>query len=90
MHLQMPYRNSEQALESAILALLQARARGKTICPSEASRAVFGTRGNDRERMDRTRAAAKRLVEAGVIVVTQRGREVDLDGARGPIRLRLK
>jgi predicted transcriptional regulator len=65
----------------AILKLLAQRDEGKTICPSEAARAV----GVD---MDTVREAARELVSEGEIVVTQRGEVVDLDAARGPIRLR--
>jgi hypothetical protein len=40
--------------------------------------------------MEPARDAARRLVEQGRIDVTQRGEVVDLDQARGPVRLRLK
>ncbi len=72
----------------AILDLLGQRDPGKTICPSEAARQVGGE--GYRELMPEVRAAAARLVEEGVLEVTQRGRVVDLDTARGPIRLRLR
>ena len=70
----------------AILELLGQRDPGKTICPSEAARVVGGT--EYRERMDAVRDAARDLVAEGEIEVTQRGEVVDLDEARGPIRLR--
>jgi hypothetical protein len=70
----------------AILDLLAQRDAGKTICPSEAARVVGGT--EYRERMDAVRDAARDLVTEGEIEVTQRGEVVDLDAARGPIRLR--
>jgi hypothetical protein len=73
-------------LESTILALLAARARGATICPSEACRVVFGD--VDAAHMERTRRAARRLVAAGQIGITQQGVVVDPSRARGPIRLR--
>ena len=73
--------------EDAIRALLERRAAGKTICPSEAARAVGGDDGF-REHMDPVRAAAREMVARGEIEVTQRGVVVDLDAARGPIRLR--
>jgi hypothetical protein len=38
--------------------------------------------------MDPARDAARRLVEAGEVVITQKGKVVDLDTARGPIRIR--
>lgn len=77
------------ALEARIEALLRARSRGATICPSEASRAEFGQDGLTPARMQQTRYAANRLVAKGVIEVTQGGQVVDPSRARGPIRLRL-
>lgn len=38
--------------------------------------------------MDTTRAAAKELVEEGKIEVTQKGQVVNIEEAKGPIRLR--
>ena len=74
-------------LERAILALLRARAVGATICPSEAARKVEPE--NWRDLMEASRSAARRLVDAGSIEITQQGRPVDPSSARGPIRLRL-
>lgn len=71
----------------AILDLLAQRDPGKTICPSEAARALGGDEGF-RPLMGLVREAAGELVEAGRIEVTQRGEPVDLARARGPIRLR--
>ncbi len=77
----------DDSLEAAILELLRERAEGKTICPSEAARAVSD---EWRPLMERTRSAAQRLVGRGVIDVVQKGEVVDISTARGPIRLRLK
>jgi hypothetical protein len=76
----------DRALEDAIRGLLARRADDATICPSEAARAVSAD--GWRELMPRARAAAARLVDAGVVEVTQRGRAVDPASARGPIRIR--
>jgi hypothetical protein len=73
--------------ERAILALLARRAPGKTICPSDAARAMGGDDGF-RELMPVVRDAARELVAEGRIEVTQKGEPVDLETARGPIRLR--
>ncbi len=83
----MPLILPEQArLRAVILELLERREPGKTICPSDAARALAG---NDfRPLMDTTRAAAAELVADGEIEVTQRGEVVDIAQARGPIRLR--
>ena len=68
--------------ERAILDLLAQRDPGKTICPSEAARALGG-----HEHMDLVREAAGALRERGEVAVTQRGEPVDPATARGPIRL---
>jgi hypothetical protein len=73
--------------ERAILELLARRDPGKTICPSDAARALGGDDGF-RPLMPLVRDAARQLVRTGEIEVTQRGTPVDLDTARGPIRLR--
>jgi len=75
----------DAALERAIGELLAARPRNATICPSEAARAVAI---DWRPLMERARRAARRLVDAGVVVITQNGRVVDPSTARGPIRVR--
>jgi hypothetical protein len=78
-------------IREAIVSLLEKREPGKTICPSEASRAVFGSpRGNEKECMDRTRAVVAELVEEGVLEVCQKGHVVDIEASKGPIRLRKK
>ncbi len=81
----------EQDLEEAILRLVKERRAGKTICPSEAARAIAG---EDPAAwgplMEPARAAALRLVAAGKIVILQGGRVVDGATAKGPVRLRLR
>ncbi|HEX5781275.1 MAG TPA: DUF3253 domain-containing protein [Solirubrobacteraceae bacterium] len=73
--------------ERAILDLLAQRDPGKTICPSDAARAMGGDDGF-RLLMPVVRDAARALVAEGRIEVTQKGEPVDLDSARGAIRLR--
>lgn len=74
------------APEAAIEQLLDARARDATICPSEAARAVGGD--DWRDLMEPARQAARRLVAAGRLEITQAGHVVDPSTAKGPIRLR--
>jgi hypothetical protein len=83
---------TDTQLEAAILDLLAERGRDKTICPSEAAKLVGGndTRHDWESLMEPARAAARRLVAAGRIVITQKGRIVDPSTAKGPIRLRLR
>jgi hypothetical protein len=77
----------DESLEKAILTLLSSRARGASICPSEAARQVQPDDWN--ELMEHARCAARRLHNAGTIVITQGGKRVDPSRAKGPIRLRL-
>jgi hypothetical protein len=77
---------TDRALEASVLALLAQRADGATICPSEAARAVGGEQWRDL--VEPARAAARRLVAAGEVEVTQGGAVVDPSTAKGPIRVR--
>lgn len=91
----------DRQLEKSILQLLAGRSAKSTICPSEAARAVTadasrdrshdGSREDDawRELMEPARRAARRLVAAGRVQITQRGQVVDPSTARGPIRIRV-
>lgn len=77
----------DQDLETAIVQLLSDRARGASICPSEAARVVAGD--DWRSCMEPARAAARRLAADGRVEITQRHRRVDPSTAKGPIRIRL-
>lgn len=82
-------RQTDRRLERAILELLDRRGATATICPSDAARAVYA--GDDdgwRALMEPARRAARRLVAAGEVEITQGGRPVDPADARGPIRIR--
>lgn len=75
----------DQQLEATILRLLAARAATYTICPSDAARAVGGEHWRDL--MEPARRAARRLVDAGEVVITQGGSVVDPATAKGPIHI---
>lgn len=80
---------TDRRLEQAILELLERRGPTATICPSDAARAVY--EGHDdgwRALMEPARRAARRLVTAGEVEITQSGRPVEPTEARGPIRIR--
>ncbi|MFJ8883918.1 DUF3253 domain-containing protein [Streptomyces sp. NPDC102402] len=82
-------RQTERRLEQAVLELLERRGPTATICPSDAARAVY--EGDDegwRALMEPARRAARRLVTAGEVEITQGGRPVGPEDARGPIRIR--
>jgi hypothetical protein len=72
-------------LERSILDLLKQRPRGASICPSEVAKKVGGD--DWRPLMERTRRAARRLVNDGRVVITQKGCVIDASQARGPIRI---
>ena len=78
--------SNDEPLERAILQLLDSRAKDSSICPSEAARVVSGEQW--RALMEPARMAARRLVERGLVEITQGGRVVDPSRAKGPIRIR--
>jgi hypothetical protein len=77
--------DTDRALETSIRTLLSTRTG--TICPSDAARAV-GTEDGWRDLMEPARRAARRLVAAGEVEITQGGTVVDPSTAKGPIRIR--
>jgi hypothetical protein len=79
----------DRRIERVILDLLEQRSGDATICPSEAARRLAGE-DDWRAEMESVRMAARRLQRAGRIDITQKGRPVDPDTAKGPIRLRLR
>lgn len=73
-------------LREEILALTEARGPGKSICPSDAARAI---RPDDWNRfMNETRRVAIQMAEAGEIEILRKGKPVAPDAVRGVIRLR--
>lgn len=80
---------TDERLERSILDLLAHRRGGATICPSEAARQVGGDADDGwRELMEPARRAARRLVAAGEVEITQGGTVVDPSTATGAIRIR--
>jgi hypothetical protein len=75
-------------IEQTVVDLLEARDPGKTICPSDAARALAGD-ADFRPLMEPVRARAREMVARGDLEITQSGNVVDMDTARGAIRLRL-
>ncbi len=71
-------------LAATIRTLLRHR-DGTTICPSDAARVVGGPRWRDVVPV--AREVAHELVEQQVVVVQQKGEEVDVREARGPVRI---
>ncbi len=78
-------RLTDRQIRDALQEFAEQRGGEKTFCPSEVARALAQ---DWRPLMDRVREVAGEEVEAGRLVVLQKGKEVDLATARGPIRLR--
>jgi hypothetical protein len=77
-------------LETTMLRLVTERGHGKTVCPSEAARAVGGDHPEGwGPLMQPARKIAVRLMKEGRLVITRKGRAVDPDDFRGVYRLRL-
>ena len=74
-------------IESAVFELLAARGAGKSICPSEAAKAVDPE--GWRRLMGQVRATAVGLARAGRLEITRKGRPADPDTLKGVYRLRL-
>ncbi|MDJ0395087.1 DUF3253 domain-containing protein [Rhodococcus sp. G-MC3] len=79
---------SDHQLETKIKELLDARSRDSTICPSDVARAMSDD--GWRDLMEPVRRAARRLVDAGEVEITQKGSVVEPSTAKGPIRIRWK
>ena len=79
---------SDERLRTAILDLARQRGPEKTICPSDAARAVGGAEWRDL--MDDARDAARELARDGAVEITQKGEVLGPDADwRGPIRIRV-
>lgn len=80
-------RRVSEKLRSAILDMARERGPDKTICPSDAARAVGGEQWRDL--MDDARDIARDLARKGDVEITQKGTVLDPDATwRGPIRIR--
>lgn len=78
------------ALRAVILDLLGDRKPGKSICPSEAARAIAGSDEQQwRRLMKPIRAVAVRMAQAGELEIRRKGKMVDPADFRGVYRLAL-
>jgi hypothetical protein len=80
--------HTDDRARQVILELVSERGASKTICPSEAARALAGDQ-DFRPFMERVREAAGTLAADGRVEVTQKGRPVTISEARGPVRIGL-
>lgn len=83
------HRNAEthavKTAANAILALLEERAAGATICPSEAARRFVGRDGDWRAEMDAVHAASDALARQGAVIFSWKGGA--MQKRRGPYRI---
>ena len=99
-YLLLPMSGQDNPLYSHLSALLSRRAHPKTICPSEAARALSGTElhaagvAHWRDLMPTVRTRLFAMRAAGEVEILQGGEvlgdEIDEGNVRGPIRARLK
>lgn len=83
--------HSTEAIARAILDLAAARGPEKTICPSEAARALGGSDEKVWSRlMPQVRRVAVDLMKAGQVEIRRKGRAVDPDDFRGVYRIAIK
>lgn len=76
---------SRNPVREAILSLIEARQEGRTICPSEAARAVSPQHWQ--KLMKDVRSEAVRLANSGEISIYRKGKPVDPDTFKGVYRL---
>lgn len=75
------------SIESVILTLVEQRGVGKSICPSEAARAVWPEEWQ--KRMREVRAVAVGMARKGQISILRKGKPVDPEDFKGVYRLSL-
>ncbi len=80
-----PSDEGQRARLAATIRTLLRHRDGTTICPSDAARVVGGPLWRDVVPV--VREVAHELVEQQVVVVQQKGEEVDVREARGPVRI---
>jgi hypothetical protein len=74
-------------VRDAILGLVAERGEGKTICPTEAAKAV--SESHWRKLLPDVRAEAVRLAKSGEIAIYRKGKPVDPENFKGVYRLGL-
>ena len=80
---------TQEKLRATILDLARQRGPSRSICPSDAARAVGGEQWRDL--MDPARDVARELARAGDVEITQKGKILDPDATwHGPIRIRAR
>lgn len=79
---------NDETVENAILSLVEARGAGKSICPTDAARALDAE--NWRARLNAVRNGAIRLALAGKVDILRKGKPVDPTDFKGVYRIARK
>lgn len=79
--------DSTALIKKTVLELATKRGSSKSICPSEAARAVGGKQW--RSVMKKVHEVAQKLQDNGEIVLTQRGKAVESKSFTGPYRIKI-
>jgi len=79
---------NDETVENAILSLVERRGAGKSICPTDAARALDAE--NWRARLNAVRNGAIRLALAGKVDILRKGKPVDPTDFKGVYRIARK
>lgn len=78
-------KKSKQEIRNRILTFTKKRGPESSVCPSEVTRDLFSDVW--RNHLDDVKNVAGELQNEKLIKITQKGRDVRIDEAKGPIRL---
>ncbi|TCD05865.1 DUF3253 domain-containing protein [Pedobacter frigidisoli] len=74
-------------IAKTILATAGERGKEKSTCPSEIARSLFPA--DWRKHMEKVRGVAIDLQIQGKVIITQKGKPVDIEKIKGPIRIKI-
>jgi hypothetical protein len=84
----MTDKDAAAQIEETMIALVEKRGEGKTICPSEVARAIAGEHPDAWGRlMQPVRKVAVRLTKEGRVAIMRKGKPADPDDFKGVYRI---
>ncbi|MGQ7856382.1 DUF3253 domain-containing protein [Pedobacter sp. WC2501] len=87
MKIPLSHQTKQAGIPNALLSLATERGPDKSTCPSEIARLLFPQ--DWRNQMKAVRDVAIDLHKQGKVIITQKGKPVDIDGIKGPIRIKI-
>jgi len=87
MKIPLSHQTKQADIPNAVLSLARERGPGKSTCPSEIARLLFPQ--DWRNQMKAVRDVAIDLHKQGRVIITQKGKSVDVDRIKGPIRIKI-